>query len=75
MDENRSKNLDLPYDEYTRFDLDEMEDPECISEFRVKKLKQFCGPRHEKKLTFSRHHETGLFHLRHVQSTKGGRNA
>ena len=47
MNENRSKNLDLPYDEYTRFDLDEMEDPECISEFRVKKLKQFCGPRHD----------------------------
>lgn len=36
-DENRSKNLDLPYDEYGRFDLDEMEDSECISEFRVKK--------------------------------------
>ena len=36
-DENRSKNLDLPYDEYGRFDLDEMADSECISEFRVKK--------------------------------------
>ena len=36
--ENRSKNLDLPYDEYARFDLDEMEDSECISEFRVKKV-------------------------------------
>ena len=36
-DENRSKNLDLPYDAYTRFDLDRMEDSECISEFRVQK--------------------------------------
>ena len=36
-DENRSKNLDLPYDEYGRFDLDEIADSECISEFRVKK--------------------------------------
>ena len=36
-DENRSKNLDLPYDEYGRFDLDEMADSECISEFRVRK--------------------------------------
>ena len=35
--ENRSKNLDLPYDEYGRFDLDEMADSECISEFRVRK--------------------------------------
>ena len=25
-DENRSKNLDLPYDEYGRFDLEEMAD-------------------------------------------------
>jgi len=33
----RSKNLDLPYDEYGRVDLDEMDDSECISEFRVKK--------------------------------------
>ena len=36
-DENRSKNLDLLYDEYGRFDLDEMADSECISEFRVRK--------------------------------------
>ena len=36
-DENRSKNLDLPYDEYGRFDLYEMADSECISEFRVRK--------------------------------------
>ena len=36
-DENRSKNLDLPYDEYGRFDLDEMAHSECVSEFREKK--------------------------------------
>ena len=34
---NRSKNLDLPYDEYT-FDMDEMENSECVAEFRVNKL-------------------------------------
>jgi len=36
-DENRSKNVDLLYDEYGRFDLDKMADSECISEFRVRK--------------------------------------
>ena len=35
-DLNRSKNLDLPYDEFT-FDLDEMENSECVAEFRVNK--------------------------------------
>ena len=35
--ENRSKSLDLPYDEYGRFDLNEMADSGCISEFRVRK--------------------------------------
>ena len=34
---NRSKNLDLPYDEYT-FDMDEMENSWCVAEFRVNKL-------------------------------------
>ena len=36
-DLNRSKNLELPYDEYGRFDLDKMDDGECLAEFRVKK--------------------------------------
>ena len=36
-DENRPKNLDLPYDEYGRFDFDEMADSDGIFEFRVKK--------------------------------------
>ena len=36
-DLNRSKNLELPYDEYRRIDLDEMDDAECLAEFRVKK--------------------------------------
>ena len=35
-DLNRSKNLDLPYDEFT-FDLDDMENSECVAEFRVNK--------------------------------------
>ena len=34
---NRSKNFDLPYDEYT-FDMDEMENSECVAEFRVNKF-------------------------------------
>ena len=36
-DLNRSKNLDLPNDEYT-FDLNEMENSEYVAEFKVKKL-------------------------------------
>ena len=36
-DLNRSKNLDLLYDEFKRFDLDEMEDSECVAKFRVHK--------------------------------------
>ena len=33
-DLNRSTNLDLPYWDYERFDLDRMSDDECIAEFR-----------------------------------------
>ena len=36
-DLNSSRNLDLPYDEFKRFDLDEMEDSECVAKFRVHK--------------------------------------
>ena len=36
-DLNSSKILDLPYDEFMRFDLDEMEDSECVAAFRVHK--------------------------------------
>ena len=36
-DLNSSKNLDFPYDDYGRFDFKEMEDSECLPEFRVKK--------------------------------------
>ena len=36
-DLNTSKNLDLPFDAYNRFDLDDMEDSECVAEFRVHK--------------------------------------
>ena len=32
-----SKNLEIPYDEYGRFNLDEMADSECRAEFRVNK--------------------------------------
>ena len=37
VDENRSSNLDLPYNEYTPFNLVEMKDDECLAEFRVRK--------------------------------------
>ena len=36
-EENRSSNLDLPYNEYTPFNLVEMKDDECLAEFRVRK--------------------------------------
>ena len=32
-----SKNLELPYEEYERFDLEEMADSECRTELRVNK--------------------------------------
>ena len=36
-DLNGSKNLDLPFDEFMRFDLDEMENSEGVAAFRVHK--------------------------------------
>ena len=36
-DYNKSSNLDLRYDQYPFFDLDDMEDCECLAEFRVRK--------------------------------------
>ena len=33
----KTPNLDLPYSSYPLFGLDDMEDDECLSEFRVKK--------------------------------------
>jgi len=36
-DLNRSTNLDLPYWDYERFDLDSMNDDECKAEFRFLK--------------------------------------
>ena len=33
----KSPNLDLPYSSYPLFDLDDIEDDECLAEFRVKK--------------------------------------
>ena len=33
----QSPSLDLPYSSYPLFDLDNMEDDECLAEFRVKK--------------------------------------
>ena len=36
-DFNTSKNLDFPYEDYGRFDLDEMDDSECIAGFNVKR--------------------------------------
>ena len=32
-----SKILHFPYEDYGRFELDEMDDSECLAEFRVKK--------------------------------------
>ena len=36
-DINQSDNLDLPYDDYEEFDLEFMEDDECVAEFRFTK--------------------------------------
>jgi len=36
-DSNTSKNPDFPYDCYGSFDLDEMDDSECLAEFRFHK--------------------------------------
>lgn len=33
----RSKNPEFPYNSYTRFELENMQDDECLAEFRVKK--------------------------------------
>ena len=35
-DLDRSKNVDFPYNEYT-FDLDEIENSDCVAKFRVNK--------------------------------------
>ena len=35
-DFNTTKILDLPYEDYGRFDLDQMDNSECVAEFRVK---------------------------------------
>ena len=36
-DYNKSSNLDLRYDQYPLFELDNMEDDECLAEFRVRR--------------------------------------
>ena len=36
---NFSKNPEFPYEEYEMFDLDAMDDTECKSEFRFRKMK------------------------------------
>ena len=36
-DQNKSLNLDLPYDQYSRFKLDYMENYECLAEFGARK--------------------------------------
>jgi len=36
-DYNKSSNLDLRYDQYPHFEVDNMEDDECLAEFRVRK--------------------------------------
>jgi hypothetical protein len=37
FDANKSANLDLPYETYEPFNLDDMEEDECYAEFRVRK--------------------------------------
>ena len=37
LQENNSRNRDFSYDAYDRFDLENMEEAECKSEFRVEK--------------------------------------
>ena len=37
LEENTSRNPDFTYDAYDRFDLENMEEAECKSEFRVEK--------------------------------------
>ena len=36
-DINQSKNLDFPYENYERFNFDDMDSAECLAEFRVEK--------------------------------------
>ena len=36
-DLNRSTNLDFPYEQYTLFDLDDMQNDKCLAEFRFHK--------------------------------------
>ena len=36
-DVNTSKNPDFPYESYGKFDLNDMDDNECLSEFRFRK--------------------------------------
>ena len=36
-DINRTHNLDLPYWKYKKFDLDHLENNECVAEFRLQK--------------------------------------
>ena len=38
-DLNRSTNLDFPYEQYPLFDLDDMQNDECLAEFRFHKKK------------------------------------
>ena len=44
FEQYQSTNLDLPYDMYPAFNLDDMEEDECLAEFRVEKryLPFFC---------------------------------
>ena len=37
LEENTSRNPEFSYDVYGYFDLEEMEEPECKSEFRIQK--------------------------------------
>ena len=48
-----SKDLDFPYDAYAPFDLEELDEAECVAEFRFRKRRTSFG-RHS---TGSRYHD------------------
>ena len=53
-DVNTSKNPDFPYESYGKFDLNDMDDSECLSDFRFHKsdLPVLCEALHLPKLLY-----------------------
>ena len=42
-DLNTSENLDFPYDSYDQFNIDDIDEDECIAEFRFQKRHIICN--------------------------------